>query len=84
MFRPTNHRNSRLYSNCSISIRSLRMVYSTCSNKARSNFSGGIDERPIVEYMCANFWDNFAKMWSVIWRMARKGWSAGTRCSGDT
>ena len=83
MFRPTNHRNSRLYSSCSISIRSLRTVYSTSSNKARSNFSGAIDGRPIFEYMAVNLRDNFARTRSVIWRIARNGWSDGTRCSGD-
>ena len=45
---PTNHRNSRLYSSCSISIRSLRTEYSTWSNSARSRCSGGIDGRPVV------------------------------------
>ena len=49
MFRPTNHRNSRLYSNCSINIRSLRTVYNTCKSNARNNFSGGIDGRPKAE-----------------------------------
>ena len=38
-----NMGSHRLYSNCSINIRSLRTVYNTCNSNARSNFSGGID-----------------------------------------
>src|SRR6516225_6604706 len=43
MPRPTNQRNSRLYSSCSISIRSLRTEYSTWISNARNRCSGGID-----------------------------------------
>src|SRR6267378_8252136 len=39
--KPTNQRNSRLYSSCSISIRSLRTEYSTWSSSARNKCSGG-------------------------------------------
>src|SRR5262249_2880 len=46
--RPTNQRNSRLYSSCSITIRSLRTEYSTCSTRARNRCSGGIEGRPVV------------------------------------
>lgn len=38
MFNPTNHRNRKLYPNCSINIRSLRTVYRTCRSKALSNY----------------------------------------------
>jgi hypothetical protein len=38
---------------CSINIRSLRTVYNTCKSNARSNFSGGIEARPIAEYIFA-------------------------------
>jgi hypothetical protein len=46
--RPTNRRNSRLYSSCSITIRSLRTEYSTWSRSARNRCSGGIEGRPVV------------------------------------
>ena len=48
-------------------------VYSTCSSNARSNCSGGIDGRPVVEYSrtnCANI-DRSAS--SVSARIARSG-----------
>jgi hypothetical protein len=48
-------------------------VYNTCNNSARSNFSGGIDGRPIWEYIRANSFDNSAKTLSATWRTARKG-----------
>jgi len=83
MFNPTNHRNSMLYSSCSVSMRSLRTVYSTCNSRARSSFSGGIDRRPSLAYMRENTCDNCVKIVSVRRRIARNGWSEGTRCSGD-
>src|SRR5437763_7140394 len=64
--RPTNQRNNRLYSNCSINIRSLRTVYRTCNSNARSNFSGGIDRRPMSEYIFENNCDSCAKIVSAI------------------
>src|SRR5215472_3094799 len=73
IFSPTNQRNSRLYSNCSINRRSLRTVYSTCKMSARRSFSGGIDGRPILEYICENARDNCFNTMSVISRMARSG-----------
>src|SRR5262249_27643708 len=54
IFSPTNQRNSRLYSHCSINRRSLRTVYRTCKMSARRSFSGGIDGRPIVTCICEN------------------------------
>src|SRR6266478_3186345 len=36
-------------------MRSLRTVYSTCSNSARRSFSGGIERRPTFAYMASNF-----------------------------
>jgi hypothetical protein len=72
-FRPTNHRYSRLYSSCSISIRSLRIVYNTCSSRARRSFSGGMEGRPICEYMRANAFDNWTSTASVIARIGRNG-----------
>src|SRR5438034_794010 len=51
--RPTNQRNSRLYSSCSISIRSLRTEYSTWSSSARNRCSGGIDGRPVFAYIAS-------------------------------
>ena len=63
--------------------RSLRTVYSTCSSNARSNGSGGMDGRPVVEYSRANCADIDRSASSVSGRIARSGWSAGTRCSGD-
>ena len=38
-------------------MRSERIVYSTCSSNARNSFSGGIDGRPVCEYMPANSGD---------------------------
>ena len=57
IFKPTNQRNSRLSLSSSISSRSLRIVYSTCSNRARNNCSGGIDGRPVLAYRPANLRD---------------------------
>src|SRR5438309_1245460 len=39
-FKPTNQRNSRLYSICSINGCSLRIEYSACNSSARSSRSG--------------------------------------------
>ena len=44
--KPTNQRNSKSYLIRSISCRSLRIAYSTCSSSARIKCSGGIDGRP--------------------------------------
>jgi hypothetical protein len=46
---PTNQRNSRLKSSCSMSWRSERTEKNACSSEARSNFSGAIDGRPSDE-----------------------------------
>jgi len=58
---------------CSVSIRSLRTVYSTCNNRARNNFCGGTEGRPISEYMVANRPDRCSNTLSQIRRMARSG-----------
>jgi hypothetical protein len=73
----------RLYSSCSINIRSLRTEYSTWSSSARNRCSGGIDGRPVLAYIPSNRGDNRPKALSVIERIIRSGWSVGTRCSGD-
>ena len=83
MFNPTNHRNSRLYCNCSISSRSLRIVYRICSSSARTSFSGAIDGRPVAEYSSLNLADNPCSTSSIILRIARKGCLSGTRSSGE-
>jgi hypothetical protein len=83
MLRPTNQRNNRLYCSCSISSRSLRTVYSACNNKARSSCSGGTDGRPMSEYSRSKRGDNRVSTVSVICRIGRNGWSAGTRSFGD-
>ena len=49
-FSPINQRYSRLKPICSIGCRSLRMEYRTCSNSARSSFSGAIEGRPRRAY----------------------------------
>src|SRR5271165_4202945 len=58
---PTNHRNSRLKSICSISCRSLRIAYSTCNSRARSSCSGGIEGRPRRAYSASKCNDRSAK-----------------------
>jgi len=68
---PTNHRNNRLYWSCSISSRSLRIEYSACSSSARSNCSGGIDGRPIDEYIASKRVESACKATSVICRINR-------------
>ena len=73
MFRPTNQRNSRLYSSCSISIRSLRIVYNTCSSSARNSFSGAIEGRPQSTYSRPNDRDSPFKTTSTMVRIGRKG-----------
>jgi hypothetical protein len=70
---PTNQRNSKLYSSCSISMRSLRIEYSTCSNNARNKCSGGIDGRPVDAYRTSNRGDSPRRASSVMVRMARNG-----------
>ena len=53
------------------------------STSARSSCSGGIDGRPMSEYILVKRGDRSANTRSVIARIARSGWSARTRCSGD-
>ena len=60
------------------------MLYSIWSSNARSNCSGGIDGRPIVEYSRSKRGDNRCNAASVIRRIGRSGWSARTRASGVT
>jgi hypothetical protein len=50
---------------------------------ARSSFSGAIDGRPSLEYMRSSSRDNERSTSSTIVRIARKGWSFPTRCSGE-
>jgi hypothetical protein len=47
---------------------------SDCNTNARSNCSGGIDGRPMSEYIFANCRDNVVRASSVIRRIARNGW----------
>src|SRR5580700_11990770 len=70
---PTNQRYSRLYSSCSISIRSLRIEYSICSNNARSNRSGGIDFRPSSSYSESKRPSSALNASSTIARIGRNG-----------
>jgi hypothetical protein len=65
IFNPTNHGNNRLYSSSSISRRSLRTEYSTCMMRARRSFSGGIDRRPIFDYIFENSRDSCVNTVSV-------------------
>ena len=67
-----------------MSWRSLRTEYSICTSKARSSCSGGIDGRPVFGYSRANSGESSRSAVSTIVRIARRGWSAGTRCSGAT
>ena len=73
MFNPTNQRNSKLYSNCSISSRSLRTLYSACNSSARNSLSGAIDGRPIHAYNASNLGDIRCNAASVITRTRRSG-----------
>jgi len=57
----------------SISNRSLRTVYNTCNNKARNNFSGAIDGRPVAAYIAVNFLESSFNTRSVIFRIDRSG-----------
>ncbi len=64
-------------------MRSERIVYSTCSSNARNSFSGGIDGRPVCEYMPANSGDICSSTLLTIFSSRRSGWSFGTLCSGE-
>ena len=67
-----------------MSCRSLRIEYSVWSNRARRSFSGGMDGRPVLAYSRAKRGDSARSTSSTSVRIGRKGWSAGTRCSGRT
>ena len=49
----------------------------------RNSCSGGTGRRPVCGKMASNCGDSWRSASSVIWRIARSGWSAGTRCSGE-
>jgi hypothetical protein len=49
------------------------MLYSICSSKARSSFSGAIEGRPVVAYNRSNRGDKRASAASVMRRMGRNG-----------
>ncbi len=66
-----------------MSIRSLRMEYSTWSSSALSRRSGGIDGRPVWEYSFSKSGHSRPRTSSTIVRIARSGWSFGTRCAGE-
>ena len=79
-----NQRNSRLYCVCSISWRSERIEYSTCSSMARSSFSGATLGRPPLmssSYIWANRSPISARALLTIVRITRSGWLAGTKSS---
>jgi len=59
------------------------MVYNTWRSKARSSFSGGIEGRPSREYMAWKSRESSRKAWFTICRKGLRGWSWGTRASGD-
>ena len=43
-----------------------------------------MDGRPVLAYSRANRGERSRSTWSTSVRIGRKGWSAGTRCSGRT
>ena len=70
---PTNQRKSRLKSICSINCRSERTEKNACNKVARSSISGGMEGRPIVEYIASNRPSNAASTASVNSLIARDG-----------
>jgi hypothetical protein len=58
-------------------------ITTRASSVAPSNFSGGIDGRPVLAYIASNRSDIFCNASSAIARTARSGWSARTFCSGE-
>jgi hypothetical protein len=58
-------------------------VYSAISSIPFSSRSGGTDGRPIPAYISSNNGDMSASTVSAFFLIPRKGWSAGTRNSGD-
>ena len=79
-----NQRNSMLYSVCSMSWRSDRMLNRICSSIARSSFSGATLGRPpstSASYMAENSPSILTNASLTITRMRRNGWLAGTKSS---
>ena len=70
---PTNQRKSRLKSICSINCRSERTEKNACNKVARSSISGGMEGRPIAEYIASNRPSKTARTSSVKTRIARNG-----------
>jgi len=58
-------------------------VYSAINSIDLSRRSGGIDGRPLVEYIWSNTGDSLASPASASFLIDRNGWVAGTRVSGD-
>jgi CRP-like cAMP-binding protein len=59
MFKPTNQRNSRLYS--------------ACSRSARNNFSGAIDGRPVFAYSLWNCEKRLARVLLLLAHFGKEG-----------
>ena len=53
-------------------------MYRICSNSARSSFSGGIDGRPVQDYIWSKRRESLCSASSVSRRMTRRGWSLRT------
>ncbi len=60
-----------------------RTDYNAISSCAFSKRSGGIDGRPIDEYIASNVEFSFAGAWSASPLIARIGCVAGIRLTGD-
>lgn len=74
--KPMNQLNSRLYCVSSINWRSERSECSTCSNMARSSFSGAMLGRPPLTssaYIRTNSSPISARVWLTIVRMTLSG-----------
>lgn len=53
----------------------------TANHRARNSFSGGIDGRPIAEYIVSKSGDRTSSASSTMARIGRSGWPVGTRAS---
>jgi hypothetical protein len=73
-------RNDRSKSIRSIICRSERMPWNSCNSSVRNSFSGAIEGRPIREYTAFNCGPMSVSASFTRPRIARSGWSAGTRC----
>jgi hypothetical protein len=64
--------------------RSLRTLQNAMSSVDARRRSGGIDGRPLGPYIASKVAESAARASSASFFTRRSGWSARTRCSGET